>query len=299
MNLANRLTARLLPQFILDLLKAAPRRGQGLNLWLYRVARVLHGYRSEAEIVCLLQAATAGEPIRAGEIERAVENSRLTAWVPGRPSPSRKLPRWPVVNLEQREAITSVGCDLVDIWERSPVRFDDSGPHTEEIISCLFSDDSLLCVGLSNSVFETREREKLRGRLAELQLIVPSPMTAFTGVTKEGRRSAHALSNTGPRRFLVVEFDQGSSDEHAAILLHLAGRAPLALVVHSGSKSLHGWFCCQGRSEECLYRFMRYAVQLGADPATWTRSQFVRMPDGRRENGNRQTVFFLNPSVVR
>ena len=32
----------------------------------------------------------------------------------------------------------------------------------------------------------------------------------------------------------------------------------------------------------------------GADRATWTRSQFVRMPDGKRDNGNRQTIFFLN-----
>jgi hypothetical protein len=35
-------------------------------------------------------------------------------------------------------------------------------------------------------------------------------------------------------------------------------------------------------------------VTLGADPATWTRSQFVRMPDGTRENGQRQTIFFLS-----
>ena len=40
------------------------------------------------------------------------------------------------------------------------------------------------------------------------------------------------------------------------------------------------------------------AVSLGADRATWTRSQFVRMPDGTRDNGNRQAVYFFNPEVL-
>ena len=43
-----------------------------------------------------------------------------------------------------------------------------------------------------------------------------------------------------------------------------------------------------------MLKFFRYALSLGADPATWTRCQFVRMPDGRRDNAKRQTVFFLN-----
>jgi hypothetical protein len=40
---------------------------------------------------------------------------------------------------------------------------------------------------------------------------------------------------------------------------------------------------------------VRYAVSLGTDPAPWVRSQFVRMPDGTRETGERQTVFFFDP----
>ena len=34
-------------------------------------------------------------------------------------------------------------------------------------------------------------------------------MTARRGHTQEGKRSPHALSITGPRRFLVIEFDLG------------------------------------------------------------------------------------------
>jgi hypothetical protein len=71
------------------------------------------------------------------------------------------------------------------------------------------------------------------------------------------------------------------------------------MAVHSGGKSLHGWFFCAGECEETLKNFMRSAVLLGADRATWTRSQFVRMPDGQRENGARQTVYFFNPDAAK
>jgi hypothetical protein len=137
------------------------------------------------------------------------------------------------------------------------------------------------------------------GQLGAMQFIVPSPMSKRVGRTQDGRESTHCLDNTGPRRFLAVEFDNGSADDHAAILVHLAKRAPLALVVHSGSKSLHGWFYCAQTSDERLMLFMRYAVALGADSATWTRCQFVRMPDGRRDDGSRQPILFFNPEVIR
>ena len=132
-----------------------------------------------------------------------------------------------------------------------------------------------------------------------MALIVPSPMSARTGHTQNGKESEHTLENTGPRRFLVIEQDSGSVDEQSVILLHLAERAPLALAVHSGSKSIHGWFYCANQPEERLRVFMRYAVSLGADQATWTRSQFVRMPGGTRESGEPQVVYFFNPGVVR
>ncbi len=287
-----------LPRFVRDLLASPPKRGDGMNLWLYRVARVLHPYRSPAEIVRLLAAATAGEPVKRGEIERAVERSSATAWQPGQAIAHTPAPAWPRVNAEQREAVIAPGLGLVDLWEASPVRFDDGEAHTERIVDALFPGNPLLCVGQSSHQFATRHREQWRGRLADMQLIVPSPMSARIGRTQEGKESEHTLENTGPRRFLIIEQDGGSADEQAAVLLHLAKRAPLALAVHSGSRSIHGWFMAAGQPEERLRRFMRCAVALGADRATWTRSQFVRMPDGTRDNGNRQTVYFFNPEVI-
>jgi len=289
---------RRLPQFVRDLLSCPPCRGEGLNLWFYKVARMLHPFRDPTEIMELLRAATAGEPVKHGEIERAVERSKATAWKPGQARQNLKQgSSWPKVNAEQREAVIESHGGLVDLWEASPVRFEDNQSHAEEIIDALFPGNPLLCVGRSNTDFATQSRSEWCGKLAASQLMVPSPMTARIGRTQEGKESAHTLETTGPRRFLVVEQDCGTADEQAAVLLHLAERAPLAAAVHSGSKSIQGWFYCSGQPEEKLRRFMQYTVSLGADRATWTRSQFVRIPDGMRENGNRQTVYLLNPGV--
>jgi hypothetical protein len=226
--------------------------------------------------------------------------------------------RWPGRDFELIEAVAHTGNGLVDLWEASPVRLDSNEPNTDEIIDLLFPGNPLLCCGWSRYHFDTRARTHWH-KLQDLQFIVPSPMAAPRGLTQHDKLSAHALSNTGPRRFLIVEFDFDSSDSAqearflerfateardvrdlcAALLLRLAEKAPLALVVHSGGKSLHGWFYCAGVPEEKVRRFFSYAVSLGADRANWTLSQFARMPDGLRENGRRQTVYFFNPETVK
>jgi hypothetical protein len=287
---------RELPPFLRDMLAAPPRAGEGVHDWIFRVARQLHAHLPAVEIVALLETrvANCGRPVPRHEIISAVQNSLASAWQPGQRTTATPTAKWPSVNAEQHEAIIKDGGGLADLWELSPVRIDDNKQHTEEIINRLFPGNPLLCCGKSSREFDTKPREDWRGELARLQLIVPSQMTASTGLTKEGKESAHTLNNTGPRRFLICEFDTGKPDEHAALLLHLAQFAPLVCAVHSGGKSLHGWFLVEGQPEEKARKFFRYAVSLGADPATWTRSQFVRMPDGTRDNGKRQTVFFLN-----
>jgi hypothetical protein len=287
-----------LPRWAVDIIANPPRSGEGFHDWLYRSARALWKCgRDENDISAILEnaATTCGRHVLAREIQDAVKNSRTSAFQPA----SAQRRSWPSVNREQREAIIASGNGLVDLWETSPVRFEDNATHTEQIIDALFTDNPLLCCAATKATAQTAKREEWRGRMSELQLIVPNPMAAVTGLNQSGEVSHRCLANTGVRRFLVVEFDGGTLDEHAALLLHLAENVPLALVVFSGSKSLHGWFYCAGVAEEKVSRFFRYAVSLGADRATWTRCQLVRMPDGIRENGKRQVVYFFNPGVIR
>jgi hypothetical protein len=126
------------------------------------------------------------------------------------------------------------------------------------------------------------------GPAEQCGLVVPSPMTGPSGLDQSGERSHRCLDNTGPRRWLVIEFDSGSIDEQAQLHWYLRGVAavlagwpPLRLCVHSGGKSLHGWY---GPivDESAAFDLMAYAVSIGADPATWNRCQLIRLPGGRR-----------------
>lgn len=289
-----------LPTWAADIVANPPRSPGGFHNWLFRAARALWKCgRSEYDIRSSLEnaASTCGRFVPQREIDEAIRNSQVSAFQP------LSVPHhpWPALNHEQREAaIQETQFGLVDLWEASPVKFTDNKAHSEEIIDALFPSNPLLCCGRTQADFDTRPRSKWRGELPQRQFIVPSPMIKWVGQTQEGKESAHCLDATGPRRFLVIEQDIGTADEQAAILWHLACRAPLALVVHSGGKSVHGWFYCQGQDEEKVLRpFMRYAVSLGADTSTWTRSQFVRMPDGRRGDRKRQAVYFFRPEVVK
>jgi hypothetical protein len=214
------------------------------------------------------------------------------------PGGTKNRSKWPVLDPERIAALTTAGLTLDGLRELSPVKSGELPPDAETVIDILFPGNPLLCVGWSWNKFGTRTREKWRGELSAMQLLVPSPMTAVWGKTQKGTRSQHTLNNTGPRRFLVVEFDGASVDHQAALLVHLATLAPLVMALHSGGKSIHGWFLRAGRDEQHIEHFFRYAVSLGADPATWSRCQFVRMPNGVRANGRPQPVLYLNPALL-
>ena len=75
----------------------------------------------------------------------------------------------------------------------------------------------------------------------------------------------------------------------------MAAMAPLVMVVDSAGKSFHAWWHCRGTDEKLVRKFFAYAVSLGADPATWTRCQLVRLPLGwRAEKGRVQEVVFFD-----
>ena len=299
---------------------SCPTAGDGVNRWLFTAALKLHRLKIEPEeIEELLEEATAdcGRAMKPDEISRAIRNSAPGALKQG---PWRRS--WPPRNYEQIEAIGLDGVRLSELEQQSPAPLDPSENHAAKVTDSLFAGDPLLCAGPSSNFVLTRPRKEWNGFLSRQQFIVPSPMIKRKGRTQDGTLSARSLENGGPRKFLVIEFDFVETDENgrhmpaapmlqrlaargvsvldlcAALHAELAGVRPLALVVHSGGKSLHGWYPCDGDEEEDnMHRFMRFAVSLGADPATWTRIQLVRMPDGVRDNGKRQRVLYFNPAV--
>jgi hypothetical protein len=303
-----------------DILQTCPIAGEGVNTWLFSAALKLHKLAvPPEEIEELLKDATVdcGRDLKPDEIARAVRNS-----APGALQNRPWRRSWPERNHEQIEAIGLNGIRLAELERRSPVKFDPAKTCSEAVISGLFPGNPLLCAGPSLTNILTRPRDEWRGFLDRQQFIVPSPMSKTKGLNQEGKLSFRSLDNTGDRACQVVEFDFVETDVNgrdtaaapmlrrlaaegvtiadlcAALHGELAKSRPMALAVHSAGKSLHGWYPCTGDEEAVLHRFMRFAVSLGADRATWTRSQLVRMPDGLRNNGKRQRVLYFNPLVI-
>lgn len=312
-----------LPDWLLDRLRHPPQAGDGLHAWLFSTARQLHAHMPAEAIEAALAAAVSGSerPVPDREIRDAVRNSEPVAWRPregsdrGRgtavppvtpgavcvsASPPVSSSRWPSCDKNTRalrigeQWHEGVAC-LADLWERSPVHPD--GLKPDDWIDWLMPDAEWVCLAVDHpATARTRPPWKWSFGPADASgLIVPSPMTAPSGMEKGGcHRSHRCLDNTGPRRWLVIEFDSGTLDEQAALHWHLGRSADalgwprLRLVVHSGGKSLHGWFgpieagTEIEAADETVRSLMEYAMSLGADPATWNRCQLVRLPGGRR-----------------
>lgn len=277
------------------LISECPRRGNGLNAWLFKTAIQLRHAVTPEQAIKFLYGLTRLDRVPEREIARIVG----CAYNRDTTSTTIESPRWPALDVQNRNAILEKlkGFTASHFEKISPVPLSDL--TAQKVIEALFPGDPLLCCGWNAFQFQTDYKSEWLPYVNEAQFIVPSAMLAVKGTTKDGRESDHTLANTGPRQYLVIEQDNGTPEEQAAILCHLAQRAPFVLAVHSGKKSIHGWFPVADGTEETMLELMRYAVSLGADRATWTRSQFVRMPGGTRDESTPQRILYFNPKTLK
>lgn len=332
------LHSRPLPDWIVNLLASPPAAGSGVHFWIYHCACKLLPWRPVEEILKMLVEASqkCGRRVTDHELTDAVKNAQ-NDFVPENKSPALRLidrqqqPRlvgahgWPVADWTKIKAISAQGTGLYDLWEASPQRVE-AGAGSRYYVDVLMQGAEFLCFAKTGPPDAVTQRRWIWNGVKKCpqgySFMVPSPMSALTGLNKEGRESQRCLNNTGPRRWIVIEFDfahskpgekAGPADEMldamaaepeprtapdlcAAILLQLLSEgAPLALAVHSGGKSVHGWFPASGVSEPHLRALFTRCRILGCDSATWSPVQLVRIPDGTRSDGRRQMVYYHDP----
>jgi len=309
-----------LPQFARKLLASCPTAGNGVHNWLFRAARVLHRYYpNKRELALLLEAASAncGREVPEREIIDAITNSESCAWNPGQKSSttaSAKAFSWPRYNRDLAENIVEEislqehprSCELFDqvsLGVRSPVCWPDVA-CAATVLRLLYPDcDPLICAGWNDSnriatgpLSEWDQGVPMRRPrgfgnkpmfLDDMQFVVPNAMVAEDGISMRGRESVSC----------------GDEFMQPALHWHLRELAPLALCVHSGRRSIHGWYYVEPQSDEWQMRFFRYAVALGADHQIWWPEQLVRMPNGQRrdEDGKvvaKQKVIYFDPHCI-
>jgi hypothetical protein len=273
-------------------IRSCPTEGRGVNKWTFLTAcELLRRGWSETKVREYLAQHTNRTGRKADEeIDRAIE--RAPQWIKrGKASSIRK---WPELSRGKRQEAINDGDIGVEELRRVLPRKQMSA---QQVLPILFPGDPLIwatmSVGSPGDTLSLRQWLPVAGMQ---QFIVPSPM--ISREIPHNGKSRRCLTNTGPRRFLVIESDIGTPDEQTAILWHLARFAPFVLAVHSAGKSVHGWFYVAERGEKANREFIEYAVSLGSDDATFVKCQPVRMPGGHRPNKGMQEILFFNPAPI-
>ncbi len=281
------------------------RPGEGLHIDIFRASILLmEAGHDDATIFTFLRAAAntvTDRTVPDREIHGALSSARTRfngGMIEGQ--------KWPPYEARLREEIiTQPG---VITLEDLAVEGDRLPQESAFYLTKLYQPHDYLCVGVTSYNFTTKLLPEvlLHLKAQPHEYINPSPMTDEFGFTKDldpvtGKKklSAHSLDNTGPKTWQVVEFDHGTVAEHVALHWHLARSAPLALLVYSGGKSLHGWYNVRGWTDAAVSSFFGQAVQIGADPKMWSRCQFSRLPAGTNsKNGQTQMVLLFVPSHI-
>lgn len=275
------------------LLANPPATGQGRHLWLFQTAAgLIHAGIAPAAVQSRLEAIAQARGWTDRIQEIAANCAKIAAGI-GEPAPKgrREKITWPLPNEKARRARFS----------HPPLFAPDPAPGADQqdILRALFpGKETLLCCATSAREYVTLARAELESILPAFQFIVPNPMTSRAGRTAAGYYSARSAANATPpgrRVYAVIEFDTGDAlDEQTAVLSSLhSDEAPLVLAVYSGGKSIHGWYDVRALPPAHKRRFFLFAAYLGADASLYDTSKLVRMPLGRRDNGQLQHVLYF------
>jgi hypothetical protein len=315
-----------LPEHIKDMLSSWPASGSGLRAvhrHMLTIADRLRHYVDIDEADHLIRTSMPRRQKR-GEVEDTVAKAYDVTAVQKK---TDAIPDF-LPDLQRIENIVAERIGprsiLLELEERShaiPAR-------VEELLAILFPPGCFICVAHSFDNVTTLPLANLYDKRPERHpWLVPNPMTAPYAIDSKGVKHRRCLANTGPRRFIICDFDIKEADKDgnptvyaplvqkwrkhgvtiqdaaAALIDYLAGYGPLVLVVYSGNVSLQAWFYAQGESESArsnLRDFFESAIVLGADKAGWNRCQLFRMPGATHPITKRQqTVHFFNPSKIK
>ena len=200
-----------------------------------------------------------------------------------------------------RAAIAAHPDPVAELWESSPIRLlDDPEADTALFLRKMYDGDDVLFIGEKFDTDTIRTREQWIDARTPAQFICANPLSGEVANTQTGKLSRRCDAAVSAYRYAVIEFDNLPKEHQAAFFLH--AKLPLAAVVDSGGKSLHGWIHVNtdrdGWHRDVKPVFRRLLGPLGADRALSNASRLVRLPGAVRDNGNRQSLMYLAGRVA-
>jgi hypothetical protein len=287
-----------------------PKTGEGVNQRVMAVTsriakmRLWIGEDEKAHEVIREEADACGREISDAEIQSLLDGAR--DYFSKYPNSKKKAPqKFPKLDHKRLAKLENI--EEGSLFDSSPVRgLSIFKPHW--FLEQLFPDDSYVCVGKKwkggGYPCTTRKlADHNKAWLNRQELVVPARMTAEKGIRKGAKDPENptakdlqdrGLNNTGDRLYLVIESDVLDKAEQEKVLYHYSKKLPLAMIVDSAGKSLHGWFNVFDKEEDEVMKFLKGACRLGADERMKVRCQLCRLPNGLRK-GEQQTVLYFNP----
>jgi len=206
------------------------------------------------------------------------------------------------------ERVAVLGYTMVDLVEMSPIRLlDDPDFDYRVLMEHCYKPEEYLFVGDTYSTEVHPVSYWLSNpKTIENPYIIINPLTGEAVPTGSGKLSKRCDKAVSKYRFFMMEFDEISiGDQVNFWCRQIEKRVPVAAVIHSGSKSLHGWIATTGISDyeqwtseiiEKLYR--KSFKRLGVDTACQNPSRLSRLPGHHREGKQQQRLLYLNPEVI-
>ena len=203
------------------------------------------------------------------------------------------------------------GTTVESIMARSPVLL--SFPQEEagwRTLETLYKPDDILYIGddqlpgrPGSTVKSAREWIRdLKGKPVPFPKIIANPLSGKPAPTKANpdKLTYRGDGNVVQWRFMLVEFDGMTFENQLAFWA--VSMLPVAALVVSGGKSIHGWVQVDCESKEEWDReieqslFPSYLVPLGVDGACKNEARLSRLPGHvRKDTGRMQQLIYLSP----
>ena len=195
-----------------------------------------------------------------------------------------------------KQALERFPVELPDLWELSPYRLElEPVEQFPLFMRTLWRPHEIVWCGYNPQSGQERHLDNFKPAAVWAEVgRPPGPQTS--GFSFKPGTCSRKKEFIEARRHLVVESDTLTKEQAASLFLWLKERMrlPLRAVVHSGNKSLHGWFGVPG--EERLRELQEVLPVAGVDGKVLKTSGIpVRVPGWKREEtGLWQRLLYLD-----
>ena len=280
-----------------EALSSAPARGAGLHQFAMKVARL--GVMADIPPQRVVEEGNLKlVGLRPNEMAQAVSKASNTEVVSNAPMPTRSTYR-PKITPPIEVFAKGQPTDFMELMEVSPVRLLDVDDEAKLLLETLYKPDDHLFIGDTYTRDVKPVSAWLTGDLSTYPHIIPNPMTGAVGRTTEGKESMRCEETVADLRYAVCEMDEVPLELQVGFWMRgIEMGLPIAAIVHSGSKSLHGWMhvgCGQDAEKWDKdvrgWLFGEFGVRYGFDKACATKARLSRLAGHQRDKGMQHLLY--------